>query len=238
MCRLLGYVSDVDTDFESIVGPAFTEFAQLSSLHCDGWGMTTKGGIIKEPTQANKSTHFMETVKGSKSDASLLHLRWASKGLAVQGSNNHPFELHGISFIHNGSFQPVDALDSILKYRAKLLGTTDSERYFLLLVEKVEELGLEKGLQETVATIRTRASYASLNAMVLTPEKYVVVCEYDLTKKPENLEDSYYELRYTDDGHSIIAGSSGWDQKGWTLIPNHTALIIDRKTRAIETIAL
>ncbi|MEY3920039.1 MAG: hypothetical protein RLZ15_833, partial [Actinomycetota bacterium] len=91
MCRLLGYVSDSDTDFSSVVGKDFQDFVNLSSIHCDGWGITDKNGeVFKEPVAATKSPDFMDVIKKTKTDGSLLHLRWATSGLPINKENAHP----------------------------------------------------------------------------------------------------------------------------------------------------
>ena len=64
MCRLLGYVSDSDTDFATVVGPNFEEFVNLSKIHCDGWGITDKSGnVFKE---ASSDTPKTSLAKGDK----------------------------------------------------------------------------------------------------------------------------------------------------------------------------
>ena len=242
MCRLLGYVADSETDFPSIVGEHFDEFVALSKIHCDGWGITSKdeSGVVKEPTPAVESPDFMQVLKSNKSNASLLHFRWATEGINVERENNHPFHYGKYSFIHNGSIKPADALDPFIeeKYRKEFKGSTDSERYFFLLVQKIEELGLVPGIKAAVALIKEHATYSAINAMVLTPDKYVIINEHDVNKIPSIGGPDYYELRYIETEHAVMVGSSGWNQEGWHLIPNHSIMIVDRHDRSFETAKL
>jgi len=39
MCRLLGYTAPNATTFTEVVGANFDEFINLSTDHCDGWGI-------------------------------------------------------------------------------------------------------------------------------------------------------------------------------------------------------
>ncbi|MFM1750856.1 MAG: hypothetical protein RL658_997, partial [Actinomycetota bacterium] len=118
MCRLLGYVSDSDTDFSSVVGKDFQDFVNLSSIHCDGWGITDKNGeVFKEPVAATNSPDFMDVIKKTKTDGSLLHLRWATSGLPINKENAHPFHFGKYSFTHNGSINPPTALDEFIAPR-------------------------------------------------------------------------------------------------------------------------
>ena len=107
MCRLLGYSSPTATTFEQAVGKNFDQFVSLAKDHCDGWGIATtdnhKAELYKEPVAATKSEHFKEQLEKHKSNAALLHLRWATEGMPVTENNTHPFTYQDITFIHNGS---------------------------------------------------------------------------------------------------------------------------------------
>ena len=241
MCRLLGYVSDSDTDFSTVVGKDFDEFVKLSKVHCDGWGITDKSGqVFKEPTAAADSPDFMDVIKRNRTDGSLLHFRWATSGLPVNKENAHPFHYGKYSFTHNGSINPPTALDQFIepKYLDTAVGNTDSERYFLLVVQKIEELGLVPGFKAAIKLIKENAAFSSINAMLLSPEKLIIVSEHDNAKRPDFGGEDYYNLYYKEDDHAIVVGSSGWPQEGWHHIANHTMMVIDRHDRSFETAKL
>ena len=241
MCRLLGYVSDSDTDFSSVVGKDFAEFVNLSKIHCDGWGITDKAGaVVKEAVAAAESPEFLDIIKSTKADGSLLHLRWATSGLPVNKDNAHPFHFGKYSFTHNGSITPPDALEQYIapRYLKEAVGNTDSERYFLLVVQKIEELGLVPGIKAAVKLIKEHTTFSSINAMLLSPTKLIVISEHDINKRPDFGGEDYYDLHYREDEHAIVIGSSGWNQEGWHQIPNHTMLVIDRHDRSFETAKL
>ena len=241
MCRLLGYVSDSDTDFPTVVGKNFDEFVRLSKVHCDGWGITDKqGDIYKEATPAYSSPDFMNVVKSTKADGSLLHIRWATSGLPINKDNAHPFHFGKYSFIHNGSINPPTAMDSFIAptYLKMAVTGNDSERYFLLVIQKIEELGLVPGVKAAVKLIKENADYSSINAMLLSPTKFIVISEHDNQRRPDFGGEDYYDLHYKEDDHAIVVGSSGWPQDGWHNIPNHTIMVIDRHDRSFETAKL
>lgn len=246
MCRLMGYVCDRDTTLAEITGPRFEDFAALSSKHCDGWGVVgvesglDSARVVIEPSQASKSEIFKEVTHGSKSNGALLHLRWATSGLAVKDGNTHPFTHGDLSFIHNGGITPTTAMDSFIDpdLFSQMRGETDSERYFATIITEVRKLGLVDGIIAAVRLIREQCSFSSLNAMILTPYQMIVVNEHNLNRVPAGEPSDYYDLYFRKDSQGVLVASNGWDQSGWQLIENHRALVIDRTTFEIEEFRL
>ncbi len=239
MCRLLGYVSLDTSTFQEIVGPDLQEFVTLSKIHCDGWGIATANAedLRKAPEAALESKDFTTALQSTHSNGALLHLRWATAGLPVSKNNSHPFSYKNHSFIHNGSIKPIDGFAQLIseELQREIKGDTDSERYFFLLIEKIESLGLEAGIKEVVTQIKNHFTFSSINAMLLTPDSYVVINEHDSNARPEFGGPDYYDLFYKKKDGSIAVGSSGWNQSGWTFIENHTVLIVNRADLSLST---
>lgn len=241
MCRLLAYASRGTSSFPDAVGPHFQEFVQLSSIHHDGWGIADDHGNLTLDTSAAKdSAKFPEAISATQSDAALLHLRWASPGIPVDVSNNHPFKFGDYSFIHNGSLHPYDALDSVLtdKYKAEIKSASDSHRYFMFLIQNIDSSGLVDGIQKTISEIRTHATYASLNSMMLTPEYLVIINEHDVNNRPSIVDELYYDLHYKLDGDSFAIASSGWNQEGWEFLPNHSIMLVHRHDLTMQIMTI
>ena len=235
----MGFTSKVDTSFSAIAGSHFEEFALLADCHKDGWGYATDDSLVKEVSPATQSRTFRDAVDVEEK-AALLHFRLATNGFPINENNSHPFKRDGISFIHNGAITPSDFLIDLIepKLLPELTGVTDSEKYFFNIVTQIEKLGLIDGVLTAVRNIKNNLTYSSINAMLLTPEKYVVVCEHNNEKIPEGEGSDYYELYYRKDEMGILVSSTGWNQTGWTLIPNHSVVVIDRKNFTIELISL
>ncbi|MGI9170996.1 MAG: class II glutamine amidotransferase [Candidatus Nanopelagicus sp.] len=246
MCRLLGYASDQPTTFSEVVGQHFDEFVTLADDHCDGWGIATTDNkntdLYKEPVAATKSANFKEQLASHKSKAALLHLRWATTGMAINENNTHPFTYQDISFIHNGSITPFDCLDHLIDKELLPLakGTTDSERYFLYLLTQIQKLGFVEGVKSGISYIKNNCSYSSINMMITNKDYFVAACVYNQDKIPERFKDQpeYYHLRYTTHNGQVVVASSGWNQDGWSELANGSALIVDRSSGGSTLIGL
>ena len=245
MCRLMGYVSPREISIQEIAGASFQEFSDLSKKHRDGWGIATSStgqpsNLIVETLPARDSSQYSHLTKEVLSDGALLHLRWATSGLAVVEGNTHPFEYGDISFIHNGGITPLDSMDQFIDpdLFESMRGNTDSEKYFYLLITQIRKLGLIKGISAGVKLITENCNYSSINAMILTPDFYVVINEHKYENRPKGEAEDYYDLFYRKDENGILVASSGWNQKNWTTIENHQILLIERKLLSLEALSI
>jgi predicted glutamine amidotransferase len=235
MCRLLGYSSTTPATFGEVVGENFNQFVKLADDHCDGWGIATSEGksaeLYKEPVAATKSENFKQQLESHKSSSALLHLRWATAGMAINENNTHPFTYQDISFIHNGSISPFDCLDPLIdqKYLSLAKGTTDSERYFLFLLTQIEKHGFIEGIKSGLTYIKNNCSYSSINMMIINSEYFIAACIYNQDKIPEKFKNDtdYYHLKYTKKDGQVVVASSGWNQSNWHELKNSTALIVN-----------
>jgi predicted glutamine amidotransferase len=246
MCRLMGYVSQAQSSFPAQVGKDFEEFIALSSVHCDGWGISTNDRqhahivLEKKVEAAAESASFQKVVAENAADGALLHLRWATKGLSVSENNTHPFVYGDYSFIHNGSIFPPDSIIEFIdeKFKKLIIGETDSERYFYLMMGQIEKLGLKEGIKKTLAIIKENGKTTSLNFMLMNNESFIVASEHDSAKKPEWAPDDYYVIKYKKNDDCVLFASSGWNQPGWHVLENHHMAIVNRSTFEIEVINL
>ena len=243
MCRLLGYVSRTPVSIETAVGPSLSEFVNLSRKHCDGWGLAhvLRGSdelrIFREPEAAWQSSRLKDLTHSAQSDAAIFHLRWATPGLVTRAENTHPFVRGRYAFMHNGAiFTGIDAL--VPSNLSPLLeGDTDSEKYFLVVLDSVDRLGPAQGMAEAVRKIDSSCDYTSLNAMLLTPDELIVVSHYRPERIAAGEPDDYYEIRYKTFEDRILVASTGWPQEGWPGLANGAVLRIDRRTLSISAAA-
>lgn len=250
MCRLLAYCSRSRTPLVHLVGAGgLRDFTALSAVHSDGWGVALwQDGhlqVEKSAQRADKDERYRQLIEASAADAGMVHLRWATPGLAVGTDNSHPFRRGDVTMAHNGAIHPQDRLGDLLPpaWERELTGSTDSERYFLKVMSRLgPDDDLVAAIGGTVADISRRFRPNSLNAVFLTPGALYAVCWYDpsnipaaailrrgYTGPPENLA-GYFDLAYRATRDAVVVASSGWPQDGWTSMPNGSVLVVDRST--------
>lgn len=261
MCRLLGYVSEEpESAVEGLGAEGFQTFTSLSALHGDGWGMawSRPGGTGIEtatsPMSAADDPAYAELAGRALGSAGLVHLRWATDGLAVQPTNTHPFSDGTRALAHNGSISPVEALEGLLSEagRARLRGTTDSERYFRLVLQCIEADGDERaGLLHAVGLLHRTFPEASLNALFLTPTHlYAVHVNSQAATPLDDLRElfgsddamphghaaAYFDMAYRVSPTAVHVISSGLPDEGWTPVPSDSVLAIDLASREVEVL--
>ena len=240
MCRLLGWVTREPTTLAGLLGEDdLKDFTALSCKHGDGWGFawSTGGavGVEKRPDAARLSNDFAERAHSHPSDLGMVHLRWATLGLGVKWENTHPFSNGQLAFAHNGSIRPPTSLDDILSDDVMALkrGETDSERYFLAVLSKLDGAAPGDALAQTVSEIVATRDFTSLNCLLITPDWLYAVCRFDPAAQAKEEEPDYFNLRYRISGDSVIVASTGWG-RGWQEINNGEMLVVRRETLEVS----
>lgn len=239
MCRLLAFASINDTTIQSLLtADEFENYRQLSTLHGDGWGAawwSNSSGVrqFNSVKRAVDDDAFLGVTGDQVSTAGIVHLRWATSGLAVCMENTHPFSSSKWRFAHNGAIaHPERLLDSLNPARrATLTGTTDSEIYFQLILEKAELHGdIVEGIREAVRVIRDTCGLGSLNCLLLGEGRLLAVQAFGATPAPvaslvssvggaeslpEGHDENYYRLRFTVRNGYVVVASTGLGIDGW-----------------------
>lgn len=258
MCRLLGVVSASPIAVADAVGDGvLKDFVALTKVHGDGWGVAemdlgTVPTVRVSAASAVDDPDFDAAVRDDPHAASLVHLRWATSGLAVEPQNSHPFSADGLAMAHNGSIKPMAPLDELLEpaVAATLRGTTDSERYFgVIRQHRRTSPTLAEAVRRAVAQLRGLYPDASLNALVLGEDQLIVVHaharsvllaedieEISATDLPaEHLKD-YFALRMArprDD--VVVVGSTGFGDLAWEPLPPESVTAIALDSRTVST---
>ena len=222
MCELLGFDSASGKDITGYM----KEFYSHSVRHPHGWGlavMDENGNHIieKDPRPAYKSARLKERLHFPVTGRHIFgHIRYATVG-SLDLLNSHPFTGTDCTgrrwtMIHNGT---IFHYDKIQKYKSIQLGTTDSERIFLYLLDLIREKTDEKGsplssperfrlLDEMVVEMSDRNK---LNLMIFDSETMYV---------HSNCRKTMYYLPLP--SSTLFATKPVSDEKGWQLLPQNT----------------
>jgi predicted glutamine amidotransferase len=250
MCRLLGVVSAAPISVVDAVGDAvLKDFVALTKVHGDGWGVAEADRVGDTPRvrvsagSALDDDEFTVATHDARSAATVVHLRWATSGLAVEPQNSHPFLADGIAMAHNGSIKPMGPLNELIAsgVAASLHGTTDSERYFAVIRQhRSTATTLAEAVRRAVVQLRGIYPDASLNALILGEDQLIVVHaharsrllaedieEISATDLPaEHLED-YFSLRIARPADGVVVvGSTGFGDLPWEPLPPESVIAV------------
>ena len=236
MCRLLGSVSRTPVTVDEVLGVDRAAFLDLARIHGDGWGHAwasdTGIEVRKDPGSALESAELAALTAGQAAEAAVTHLRWATLNLGVRPENTPPIHRrHRRVCAHNGSIVPPSALDDLIApdLPRQREGDTDSERFFLALLSRMEGRDPGEALTRTVEdVVASGAGVRSLNCMLLTTSTLYALCCYNALSEEDP---DYYPLLYRQVGETVVVASTGWtDSAGWSVLDNGQMLSIDRTT--------
>lgn len=150
MCRLFGFRSVINSQVHRSLMSADNALGVQSEKHPDGWGVAYYIGssphLIKSSDTA-LSDHIFQRVSGVVSSETVVaHIRKATQGL-LSPLNSHPFQYGRWIFAHNGNLKRFPEFREELRsrlhphFRRFVLGDTDSEVLFYLLLTHMERRG-------------------------------------------------------------------------------------------------
>jgi predicted glutamine amidotransferase len=245
MCRFLAYAAPRPAAIADLVPLHLQEFIAMARKNADGWGMGFYDGergpcVVRSLTSAEVDERFLRFAARPLGDTGIVHLRSATPPLGVSYDNSHPF-IHGdLMMAHNGAIFPQDDLDLILPpvWRARMRGTTDSERYFLAVVAAMEEgCTPVQAIRRTVCHILEHFNPSCLNAFLVTPDTLYATSwhqeepypdEYYRLFTEEELA-TYFHLRYRLDDDGIVIASTGWGSEDWHTVSAGHVLSVRRR---------
>jgi len=196
MCRLFGIIANKEVDIEFSFNLADKPFRELSYKHPDGWGIGyyIKGNaeIFKQGLEefGNLKDYNFSIVKNIKSKIIISHVRKATHD-NKSNINAHPFSFKNWIFAHNGSVNKECLLKHLEKnYKREIKGETDSEIYFLLLIQEIEKLKNPiDGIKNALEIIYKCENYTGLNFIL--SDGYTLYAYRDAS-----FNENYYSLYY------------------------------------------
>ncbi len=146
MCRLFGFRSVITSQVHRSLVSADNALMRQSEAHPDGWGVAYYVDgfphVVKSVSTAVSDSLFRRVSGIVSSETVLAHLRKATVG-ELSIINSHPFQFGNWIFGHNGQIPNFEQyreemLDRVSPvYRRYILGDTDSEVLFYLLISNM-----------------------------------------------------------------------------------------------------
>ena len=238
MCRLLGFVARKPVVVAELLEGVYQSFIKVSQVHSDGWGLAWYDEsdhlqLSKEPEAAHASKDFAHLAEQIRTDALISHVRGATPGFSLCLENTHPFTYDRMAFAHNGAIAPGEKLETFIAHhlQSEILGMTDSERYFLGLLSRIEKTSPIEAFRTHLRTIHQQLQSTSLNCLLLTPQALYAVCDFDPNAPLAQREPDYFHLQYQIRPDALIVGSTGLNQDGdWQILRNGQMLVVERGT--------
>lgn len=262
MSRMVAVVTDRPRSLTECIGAERLEsFVRLAALHADGWGVAgfDESGAPRRAVSADqlRSADELSAAAGTVRVAA-AYLRFASAGSPVTAENVQPFVRGGLGFCHNGALVPAARAHDLLTAteRMQLVGTTDSEAYFQLILRHRATTSNDTDLLDAVAVaasqVREAFPDACLNAFVMSESGLAVVHSagtrpvphaafesrgFSAASLPAGHDEGYNQLWTCGERGIRIVATSGIDLGGWEpLLPDTVTWFgvdQDRLTRAL-----
>lgn len=214
--------------------------------HMDGFGFAWTGSkvdldkskdsphwLVFKHNQSYKSlsgptiTKKLKEITDDNPEIVIGHIRNATDS-ADTLENTHPFTHKHHVFVQNGfigSFREHrDELRKLVskKYHAHILGDTDTELLFYMLLT-LRSSSILTAFRQLFAIFKSRQIEIAAN-LIYADEKQVVITRFLYQNGPDNIPASLY---YSTDDGLIMASEPVDDKMTWSLVPENTAIIIE-----------
>lgn len=259
MCRLFGIMANKEVDVKFSFLKANKSFKELGLDNPDGWGIGYyKNGnpeIFKESNNISKSLKLNDIIIQRISNIFISHVR-KSSGTAIKYENTHPFRYKKWIFAHNGTIDIKDLMKEQLlqKYIKLLKGETDSEIFFYLIMQSIEQnTDIIAGIKEVIKFIKenkgrntTSSNFLLSNGKKIYALRMAFKSEnnytlYYLNRDPEILK----EINYISDKTRLLIHSKSLSgeksiiicseqltlDENWINLPNENLMVADRNLK-------
>ncbi len=259
MCRMVAYLGGPEVTLSSVVlQPEHSLLVQSYApkemmsgvVNADGFGVGWYVPWVGEEPAVYRSDgplwsdrSFAGVAPKIRARTIFAAVRSATPGLPVEESGTPPFACGPFMFAHNGAIEAFrhtamrtlrDSLSD--ESYAGLLGTTDSETIFAVLLDRLRESSgdLARALTESIGHVEEICAELGVRAtlnLAVTDGEEMAFSRYS-TDGPSN------SLYYVEDGRAfsgaVVVASERLDgDAGWREVPDRHMLLIGRKSGTV-----
>jgi predicted glutamine amidotransferase len=246
MCRLFGLTAGdarVRATFWLLDAPDSLEAQSHRNADGSGIGFFAADGspvLDKRPEPAFSDPQFIHEAKDVESNVFVAHIRYATTG-ERSVANTHPFAMDGRIMAHNGGFGDLGRLEAQLgPYLNMVHGQTDSERYFALMTQQIDEHDgdVGAGISAAARWIGANLPVTALNTVVAAGDelwalRYPDVHALHVIERPAGASTgelsgkgmqmrsatSSFHCEALDDAGSVVVASERLDgETGWRML--------------------
>ncbi len=259
MCRLLAYSGQevnlhslIFTPEHSIVKQSFQpKEMRTGVINGDGFGLgwynlhiDETPAVFKSPMPIWSDLNLPSITRKIVTPRAFVHVRGASKGMAIAQTNSHPFAKEKYLFMHNGmtenfrtSFMRVMRRQLLDEYYAGIEGTTDSEHIFALFMSNMKrnnaKLGdMEACLLDTIAQMHRLALEFNSNVVLnlgVTDGETMFVTNY--TSLPIAASLYCAENTAAFPGAALVCSERMFIDPAWEAVPPNHFVRIDKDAK-------
>jgi len=215
MCRIFGCVAAEPVSVRHELLDAPNPLIRQSEHHDSGWGLAAYGEPGEEPTllRAPEAAHAGGAfARATEIRARIfnVHVRRATMG-GLSPENTHPFVIGRHSFGHNGTI-----IDYPLLGVTGARGDTDSEHFFRLLMDRLDERDLAGSLRDALAEVVEVSPFSGLNFLLCDGRRLLA---YRL-----GLFDLFWQAR---PGQLVVSSERLTDDSSWRAVGQDVLLTLD-----------
>lgn len=212
-----------------------------------GWyGNKTEPGLFKSTQPAWNNSNLKSVAAHVKSSLFFGHVR-AATNTPIQDTNSHPFQYKNWLMVHNGLIHEFPILKKALMEQIKpeyfqyILGSTDSEVLFYLLLSYGLASNVNSAILKTIAFIEQLAAqhklpHALRMTLGISDGKSLWAVRYSSNNHSPSL--FYNTLEYENTPQCLIVSEPlNQCDNCWTSIPEKSILHIDEANK-IHTITI
>lgn len=256
MCRWAAYIGEAVFLEDIVAAPCHSLVAQShcaeearTATNADGFGLAWYGerpepGLYRDILPAWSDPNLKSLTRQIRSGLFLAHVR-ASTGGATSRMNCHPFVCGRWSFMHNGQIGGFERIRRPLETGLadhlydQLEGTTDSELFFLLMLDEGLTRDPRRALERAAARVEETSRRAGIEpALKLTAAFADGEALYAVRYATEGAAPTLYTSPFRGGaGRSLV--SEPFDREGgeWQAIPPSSFVTVTRAGMTIQPFA-
>ena len=255
MCRWAAYLGPelflediVTAPCHSLIAQSHHALEAKTATNGDGFGIAWYGerpepGLYRDILPAWSDANLKSLCRQIRSGLFLAHVRAATDG-ATSRANCHPFVSGRWSFMHNGQIGGFDRMRRRLETRLsdtaydEVQGTTDSELFFMLMLEEGLESDPERACARAAGAVVAAAEAAGvpvhlrLTAAFSDGERLHAVRFAN-----DNHAPTLYMTEMRDGGRSIVSEPYDRDGAEWHAVPPSSFVTLTRTSASIRPFA-